>query len=307
MSRQRRESAGTAPYTTVARGGARDRLRDAGSKELATLARKLGNDRVQSMLAQATGKRDGMLEFIRQRLAQVKVAQEAERKAMSKDRVWFDEVARGKTGWKLPDPTRWRGPAALYKKAIQALCAGDLGRGAQLLDKAVEAERAAFDSMPVQVAVPSTTTKPEGGPDVRPFVEAGEGCTPTQAPEALAEADAILRVSERSEEQHQPHQRRPHVGWWDQEAEGDEKKEGKKGAAAKAPDEAAQKAEGATKEPDAEKGRRDAEARDAERAEAERAAEVARVEEKTKAAEAGPAAGPPATAAAPKRKKEKKT
>lgn len=304
MSRQRREAGASGPYTTVARGGARDRLRDAGSKELATLARKLGNDRVQALVAQAGGKRDAMLEFIRQRLAQVKVAQEAEKKAMSKHRVWFDEVARGKTGWKLPDPTRWRGPAALYKKAIQALCAGDLGRGAQLLDKAVEAERAAFDSMPDQVQVPSATTKPEGGPEVRPFVEAGEGCTPTQAPDALAAADEILKVSARAEEQPMPRQQRPHVGWWDAEVEGDEK-EKKGGAGAKAT-EGAEKGEASAKDEAA----RDKERREAERAEAARAAEVARVEEKTKVAEAGPvvpaAAKAPETAAPSKRKKEKR-
>lgn len=232
MSRQRRAAEGASHVQTTARGGARDRLRDASSKDLAQLAQKLGNDRVQGLLQQATGKRDALLGFVQQRLAQVKIAQQAELRAMTKDRVWFDEVARGKGGFKLPDPTRWRGPALLYKKAVQALCAGDLGRGAQLLEKAVEAERAAFEAMPAQVNVPSTTVKADELPDEAAFVTNGETCPATRAPEALAAADAIVRVSDLSPLQPMPPSARQHRGWWDVDAEAEEKKDEKKKPAA---------------------------------------------------------------------------
>lgn len=255
MSRQRRNASATSHFATTARGAARDRLQDAGSKELAQLAKKLGNDRVQGMLQQATGKRDALLEFVRGRLVQVKVAQQAELRSMSKHRVWFDEVARGKTGFKLPDPTRWRGPALLYKRAIQALCAGDLGRGAQLLEKAVEAERAAFESMPAQVQVPSSTTKPAGAPDESAFIESGETCPPTEASQALAAADDIIKVSDQAPLQAMPRNPRQHRGWWDVEVEDDaEKKKAKKPEDAK---EVAARAEGPAAERAADEKRRE--------------------------------------------------
>ena len=124
VSRQRRDSAIVDRPAKATGGGARDRLRDAGSKDLAVLTRKLGNDRVQGLIREATGKRDAMLAFAQERLAKMKQAQQAEIKSMSRDRVWFDEVARGKKGFKLPDPTRWRGPAVLYRRAVERSAAG---------------------------------------------------------------------------------------------------------------------------------------------------------------------------------------
>lgn len=231
MARQRRTAPDSNAFATVAKGGARDRLKDAGSKDLEVLARKLGNDRVQDLIQQATGKRDALLGFVKERLARVSGAQQAELQSMSKDRVWFDEVARRKGRYALPDPTRWRGPALLYKRAAEALCAGDLGRGAQLIQKAVEAERAAFDAMPEQVRVDEGAGKPERGPDEGAFIESGESCPETRAPEVMQAADGVIRVADRSREQAVPRSARQHRGWWDAEEEEkkDEKDGGKEG------------------------------------------------------------------------------
>ncbi|MFZ5475688.1 MAG: hypothetical protein ACOZNI_02835 [Myxococcota bacterium] len=226
MSRQRKDPTKGEAIGTRARGGAKDLLKDASAKDLAKLAQKLGNDRVQAMVRQSTGKRDALLEFVRERLAQVKAAQQAELQAMNKSRVWFDEVARDKKGFGLPDPTRWRGAALLYKRATEALCAGDLGRGAQLLDKAAEAERAAWDTVPAQVDVPDVARKPADMPAERVLVEAGEGCPQTHAPAVLKEAQEIVNVSDRSSEQPMPRAMARHEGWWDVEEDDAEKAEG---------------------------------------------------------------------------------
>jgi hypothetical protein len=230
VNRQRKDSKSGEGTATRARGGAKDLLKDASAKDLVKLAQKLGNDRVQTLVRQSTGKRDALLGFVQERLAQMKAAQQAELKALSKDRVWFDEVARGKKGFGLPDPTRWRGAALLYRKAAEALCAGDLGRGAQLVDQAVEAERAAWDTMPGQVDVPDTARAPAEVPAERMLVEAGEGAPMAKAPETLALAREIVNVSDRADLQAMPQRLRRHE-WWkvDDEEENEKPREKKDG------------------------------------------------------------------------------
>lgn len=230
MSRQKRApTLGDSPVVT-AKGGARDRLRDAGSKELARLAKKVGNGQVGALLGSAKEKRDALLAFIQQRLAAIQAVQQAEQKEMADRREWWLQVARGKPGFTLPDPTRWHKAALLYKRAAEAVCAGDLGRGGHLLDAAVRAERAAFETVPTQVDLPSTLSAPTAAPDERPFVDEGETAPPTQAPAVMKTADTILRVTTTSDAV--PVLRNnPVHHWWDapeEEKPADAKKDGKK-------------------------------------------------------------------------------
>ncbi len=195
MSRQKRTPGlGDAPMTR-ARGGARDRLRDAGSKELALLAKKVGNSQVGALLGAATDKRDALLAFVERRLAEIQMVQRAEQKEMGDQRDWHLRVARGATGFTLPDPTRWHRSTLLYRRAAEALCAGDLARGAHLLDQAVTAERATWETVPAQVELPSSLAAPTTSPEERPFVSEGETTPATQAPALFQRADTILRVT----------------------------------------------------------------------------------------------------------------
>ena len=226
VTRQRKSSGlGDTPITRV-RGGTRDRLRDAGSKELAQLAKKIGNSQVGALLGAAKEKRDALLRFIQRRLAQVRAVQVAEQREMADRREWWQRVARGKPGFHLPDPTRWHAVAHQYKKAADAICAGDLGRGAHILDNAVRAERAAFEAVPDQVELPALLAAPEAQVDERPFIEAGEGCPPTQAPEIGRLANEIVRVSDTMEPFGVARDNPVHH-WWDapeEEAEDPKKK-----------------------------------------------------------------------------------
>jgi hypothetical protein len=239
-NRQRRTpTSGEAP-TTAAKGGARDRLRDASSKELVQLARKVGNDQVQALLGQASGKRDALLAFVERRLAQVQIVQRAEQEEMTRSRQWFHRVGRREPGFTLPDPTRWRRTALLYKRAGEALCAGDLGRGAHLLDQAVAAERAAFETIPAQVEVPVEVVAPDTGAEERPFVTDGESAPATQAPGLFQKADAIVRITDHSEELPVPETRRTHRWWEAPEADEEAKQAAAKKAGEKKASEAAQ-------------------------------------------------------------------
>ncbi len=230
MNRQKRTpTLGDTPVTH-AKGSARDRLRDAGSKELAQLAKKVGNGQVGALIGSAKEKRDALLAFVQQRLATIQTVQRAEQKELAEKRDWWLRVSRGKPGFTLPDPTRWHAAALLYRRAAATLCAGDIGRGAQLLDQAVRAERAAFDTVPVQVELPSSLTAPSATPDERPFVDEGETAPPTAAPGLFKTADTILRMSDTSDLLPVARNNPVHH-WWD--APEEEKPEDAKKAAGK--------------------------------------------------------------------------
>ncbi|MDP2312173.1 MAG: hypothetical protein Q8P41_04655 [Pseudomonadota bacterium] len=241
MSQQKRTPGlGDAPVTR-ARGGTRDRLRDAGGKELALLAKKVGNSQVGSLLGAATEKRDALLAFVERRLAEIQMVQHAEQKEMGDRREWQLRVARGASGFTLPDPTRWHQTTLLYRRAAQALCAGDLSRGAHLLDQAVAKERAAFDTVPAQVELPSGVAAPSMAPEERPFVGEGESAPATKAPALFQRADAILRITSTSETV-PINRNNPTHRWWDvaeEEADAQKKDEKKPAATGGAAEEAA--------------------------------------------------------------------
>jgi hypothetical protein len=235
VSRQKRTPGLGAAPVTRARGGARDRVRDAGGKELALLAKKVGNSQVGALLGAATGKRDALLAFVERRIAEIQQVQRAEQKEMADRRDWHLLVARGATGFTLPDPTRWHHATLLYRRAAEALCAGDIGRGAQLLDQAVAAERATFETVPAQVELPGSLAAPTMGPEERPFVSEGETCPATKAPALFQQADAILRVTTTSPEV--PVRRdNPTHNWWDVAEEEKADAAGKKDAKKAAPE-----------------------------------------------------------------------
>lgn len=242
MRDQRRNPAGTARFSTTADAGVQGALERARQAPLARLAGAVGNEGMKGRLDDATRERDALVGFVGQRLAELRSCQLAEARAMGAERRWFDEVGRGRAGFGLPDPTRWRAPAALYRRALEALAMGNLARAGDFVDQAVEAERAAFRSVPEQVELPEAAQAPERPPDERPFVTAGAAAPAVQHPELLAEARAIEAWTDRSEKVETP--REVPGTWFDQEpeaaAEGadgkkDEKKDEKKEAPKAAP------------------------------------------------------------------------
>jgi hypothetical protein len=239
-----RKAASASAKKPAARGGAASK--EAGARELAALASKVGNDRVGDLVKGATQKRDALLAHILQRLGALKGAQAAELRAMSDRRVWFDEVARGQVGFGLPDAGRWREPALAYRRAAEALCAGDIGRGADLVRRAAEAEATAFASMPGQVDLPASEREAARAPQEANEAHDGDGCPVTHAPALFKLADAVIRVADRSPDVAQPRQNRRRAWWQNEEEDDAAKAEADTGRAA--PDAAAASKESASKE-----------------------------------------------------------
>lgn len=143
--------------------------------------------------------RDELLARILERLETVSRVQEVERDEVKNQRDWFREVAKGDQGFHNPDATRWHEAARLYLEAAKALGRGQLGRGAELLDKAEEAERAAHESLPDQVI---DKLKPEEGPAHDAPEDAGSFSATAVCPVRLTpvaivhEAEKILSVND---------------------------------------------------------------------------------------------------------------
>lgn len=162
-------------------------------------AAKVGNDAMKGRLAATEQKRDAIVRFVAERLAVLRQSQLAEAEAIHRERVWFDEVGRRKPGFGLPDPRRWRLPASLYRKALEAIASGNLARAGDLVDQAVEAERAAFRSVPTQVDLPDGARAADRPPDERPFIGAGAACVPRHETELVHVAQTIERWSDHAE------------------------------------------------------------------------------------------------------------
>ena len=121
------------------------------ARKIQKIVRKGGNEDFARRMGMRAGMRDQMLAFVCERLRHVHGIQQMEHAEIKDVRTWFRSLARGRKGVLLPDTTRWHECASLYKRAGQALALGHVDRGAALIEKAMEAERAAMESAPKQV------------------------------------------------------------------------------------------------------------------------------------------------------------
>jgi hypothetical protein len=191
------------------------------------MAAALGNTAMAARLAESCTRRDTLLDFVVARLRILQSAQALERGFVEHPELWARGVARGRPGWVLPDATRWHGAARAYRDVGRTLARGDLGRAATLLEDARAAERAAFESMPAFVRLPSAIR--EGSdmdlPDAASGLGPREGCPVRRVPAGVRIADRILAVTARADEVRTL--RVPgHEGWWKPEEEPEEEKPG---------------------------------------------------------------------------------
>lgn len=181
----------------------------------------MGNAHVGSSLNSSSGERDLLLAHICERLAVLERAQAKEQGAMSREREWFRGVAKGAEGYHLPDLTRWHESAGLYKKAGDALCNGNLGRGAELLRQAEVAEQAAFESVPVFVQTTFSEQESAGAsPEQARLINDEASCTGCARPSDLKVADRILAISDKMEATPPLPKRKPR--WFDEDLEEEE-------------------------------------------------------------------------------------
>lgn len=199
---------------------------------MAAIQNKMGNQALDARLQRASSRRDELLNLVCRRLEKVRAAQLQElRQVKSPDR-WTPKVYKGQRGFHAPVTTRWHETARCYKEAAAALCAGQLGRGVQLLERALEAERAAWRSLPRQVA--DKLREPDHSPPKPPAIASVAPdalCPATARPSELHIADLILATRDAWElvtplEQQEHKMRR----WWEgreeEEEEEDEEEDG---------------------------------------------------------------------------------
>ncbi len=198
--------------------------KNADSAQLRQIAKMMGNDHIRETLQGGSSQRDGLLAHICARLNVLEGAQKKEQLSMSREREWFKGVAKGADGYHLPDLTRWHESAKLYKKAGEALCNGQLGRGAQLLRQASAAEEAAFDSVPTFVKADlEAHEKSEGAPETAQQLDDEVACSGCAKPADLKIADRILAHQEKMEKTPPLPRRKP--TWFDEEKEEEEEQE----------------------------------------------------------------------------------
>jgi len=221
MARQRSVASTTDRGGRRVRGDVREALQGASPEQLRRLGRVLGNDALTGKMAHNEHLRDALLAFVAERLQAIELAQRAEKRAMQERGSWFRRLMRGERGLTLPEPGRWAGPAQLYRKAAEAICAGELGRGAELLKQATEADRATFKAAPKQLDLTSKERRPAADPAALAEVSSGEGCAPTTAPQVLAAAERIEAVSDAARAVPIWPVEGPHH-WWEAEVEEEE-------------------------------------------------------------------------------------
>ena len=95
-----------------------------------------------------SAQRDNLLAFICMRLQSIHDVQAKERNEMSNEKESVSRGGQRVQGYHLPDPKRWHECTKYFQRAAMAMCAGHVGRGVQLLQRALEAENAAFESIP---------------------------------------------------------------------------------------------------------------------------------------------------------------
>lgn len=219
MAHQRSRATGTDRASQSLKGDVRRLLADASVEQLKRLGRALGNEGLAAKLGHNDALRDLLLDVVRERLAAIEAAQKAELKSLHERGPWWRRLQRGQRGIAMPEPTRWAEPARLFRQAADSLCAGDLGRGAELLKQATESERAHRKAVPTQVKLARESAPGTGVPAAIGEVHDGEGCTPTTAPDVVALAGRIENVAETHRDAtHLPNAR--HAGqWWEVEVD----------------------------------------------------------------------------------------
>jgi hypothetical protein len=191
------------------------------------MAETLGNDAMQARLARAMGTRDSLLAFVVERLGRIRERQLGEADASRNPEAWHAGVGLGRNGFEEPKPTRWHASAALYQTAAAAICGGNLGRGAALLRKALDAESAGMAEYPGFLAEDTKPDELPSLPEAATEVASGEGCPTCPLPQEIDTADLILRIGNDPDPAPAPELRR-RKSWWAGEEEEPEGEPGRK-------------------------------------------------------------------------------
>jgi len=125
---------------------------DAASRALKKAGVSMGNAQIIATLQDPKEIRDQLLKTIASRIKGIRQAQLTEDAQRRDPRNSFRrQIYKGEDH--QADPGRWRDVGRRYLEAARALCAGQLDRGARMLEEAYMMEKEAFASVPEHVEV----------------------------------------------------------------------------------------------------------------------------------------------------------
>jgi hypothetical protein len=205
----------------VTKDGAGSAARTASSSAL-KIGQALGNEELQKRIEKGSATRDELLQYMTQRLGSIREAQLREQRYGSEHmrEDWMRISDIHKPEYAKPDPLRWHESAKLYETAAYQLCRGALGRGAELLEKAMSAERKAFEQVGEQIGAKELGPG-EDGCAALGDVLANQACAPRDVPADLQQKADEIQANE-TEFKDQPNRRRVADPWWTLEEEEEE-------------------------------------------------------------------------------------
>lgn len=205
---------------------AESKMGDATSAKLSKMTDSIGNEEIQKRLSSGNTTRDELLQFLSQRLTTIRGVQlkEIDQCLGKNPRTWWMKVSDSqKEDVTKPEPMRWKESAALYEDACFQLCRGALGRGAELIRRALDAERKAFGSLTSLVNTKDVDTEPQGPESMNPILP-DQACGPCQTPDEAKLAKDIQNVN--MEPKDPMNRKRKKDPWWTLEEEEEEEEDG---------------------------------------------------------------------------------
>jgi len=221
MHGPKKKSGGPAAQS-IAEASARGAVKDPGAARMLRMGETLGNDELKRRIEQGNASRDELLSHLAQRLGAMREAQVRETNFGNSDMrsAWKQISDIHKPDVTKPDPTRFHESARLYEMAAYQLCRGALGRGSQLVEKAMEAERKAFEGVGKQIGVKDLEPDGEGSAMLEE-IQPNQACSPTDVPQEIEKlADEIQR--DETQFKDLPNKKRPADPWWTLEEEEEE-------------------------------------------------------------------------------------
>jgi hypothetical protein len=201
---------------------------DAASQALKKAGAALGNSEISKRIQDPNSLRDEFLKCIVARLKGIRSAQLKE-SAVHRDSRNLErrEIYKGEDH--QADPGRYRDVARRYLEAARALTAGQLDRGAMILEEATQMEIAAYASVPKHVK--EKLGPEESGGSSLPVgldqIASGAACGRCSLPQGLVLADMIESMDPFIKLRGLGREKRHN--WWEEEEEEEEEEDGDDG------------------------------------------------------------------------------
>jgi hypothetical protein len=166
-------------------------------RQLRGAHKAVGNSGVNQAVNQRNDLQFDLLDEVGARLKKIHAVQNHELLEIKDQRDWYKQVALGKEGYHLPDPTRWHECTKVYMRAAQALANGNLGQGARLVERAAQMEESVYATIPEMVKARMQGDEKEAAatPDACAHVESTMSCGRVALPEELEFGRRILNVT----------------------------------------------------------------------------------------------------------------